>query len=275
MSLEQSVSELVGACNRLTNTVEGKDAQIDAALQNGLNSIPAAIRKEAKKTIYLDQVNGSDLNDGTSVNKSVKTMAKIGDLVTSGGVAEICLLNDYIYTPMETLPAFYGSCVQFRSYDFNNIVKIKFSVANSPDTPDQFIMRSLLFYQSGSLEFYKINLELPDVPLSHGVGKVYPHGASVVRCNSGSVAVMTLNVRLSEVNLIVPDAAINEFHFVGNPSGITNLSLSNVTYPASWRDRNKFFYQGQLSDTLIGKRLVTSADVMSTDESVYNSGIVK
>lgn len=154
-------------------------------------------------------------------------------------------------------------------------VTIKFNYYIPDDYSDQFMMRSFYFYHSGNIEFYAVNLDLPEIPLAHQSGKLYPHGASVVRSNSSSLVTTQLGVRLSKVNIIVPEPEKSEWHFIGNPSGMTDLVFANVTLPAAWRDRNKMFFQGRLSDTIFGKRTVNTTTALSTSNTIYNDGRVK
>ncbi len=265
---------LIESVNELTNTVAGKVQEIDSAMEEAKASIPATILSESRKTLYVDQENGLDTNTGLSVSNPLKTLYAAANLTIPGGAVDIRLLRDYAFDPNDYMVNFYSAAVMVRSYDTANPVTIKFASYQAESTPDIYYMRSFQFFQSGSIEFSNINLELPEVPAEHAVGKSYPHGASVVRSNTSGAVVMPLSVRLSNVEIIVPDSDINEFHFIGNPSGITNFALANCVYPTDWRDRNKFFHQGRLSETLIGKRVVNSSAAISTDESVYNSGSV-
>lgn len=274
MALEQDIAELVQASNNLTGVVEGKIKEIDKAVASAVSGIPEAVRDESHKRLYLDSINGDDNNSGLSVNSPLKTFRKASSLTMHGGVVEIYLLNDYIFSSTESIPVFYGTSVQVRSYDTVNRVKIKFSYHRSEQYPDQYFMRSFQFHLSGSIEFYLINLELPDVPSDHAAGKTYPHGASVVRTYSSGLVATPLNVRLSHVDIIVPQPEINDFHLIGNPSGITNLALAGVSFPVEWRDRNKMLHQGKLSNTLFGRHIINSASALSSDDSVQNSGKV-
>lgn len=151
---------------------------------------------------------------------------------------------------------------------------VKFDYYIPDDYPNQFMMRSFKFYHSANIEFYAVNLELPEIPSEHQSGKTYPHGASVVKSNSSSLVTTQLGVRLSKVNIIVPDAEKSEWHFIGNPSGMTDLIFSGVTLPASWRDRNKMFFQGRLSDTVFCKRTIDTNAALSTSSIIYNDGKV-
>ncbi|MCH9691003.1 MAG: hypothetical protein K0U59_02885 [Gammaproteobacteria bacterium] len=275
MSVEKQLSDVVQACNALTKVVNNKVSEIDKALSQAVAEIPKVVRAEGRKRLYIDQVNGSDDNDGLALSRPLRSLARAGSLTIPGGACELYLLNDYEFLTSEGRSIFYSADVQVRSADVYNPVTIKFNAYKLEKYIDQYFMASFQFYQSGTIEFYRINLELPSIPDDHGPGKYYPHGASVVRSNSTGIVVMPLSVRLSEVKIIVPDEAVNEFHFIGNPSGITNLALYACTMPSAWKDRNKMFHQGKLSNTIIGKRIINSDRAMSTDLNVENTGRVE
>ncbi|MGL4869922.1 MAG: hypothetical protein ACRC48_06880 [Aeromonas veronii] len=283
MSLESQVAALVEATNKLTNTVSNKISDINNTVANKLKEVDAAVSKvaadiqatirgELRKVVFVDQIAGSDSNDGKSKAKAFATLSKAANACLPGGVLEIQIVGDYTYSDTDAVPSFYAASVMIRSYDLNNKGRIKFSYMYNALYPDQFFMRSFTVYHSATIEFYGINLELPDVPPEHGSGFRYPHGAAVVRTNSSSLVAIDLTVRLSQVEVIVPEPARSGWHLVGNPSGYSNIILDNIALPAEWRDRNKIYLYCKLASTSITLANCNHKNALSTDESVYNDG---
>lgn len=283
MSLEQEVSKLVDATNKLTGvisekvseinkTVANKLKEVDVAVSKVANDIRATIRGEMRKVVFVDQLNGDDKNDGKSKDNAFATFSKAASVGIPGGVIEIQVIGDYIYSDSDAVPSFYASSVLIRSIDIENKSRIKFSHMYSVSYPEQFFMRSFTFYHTAEVEFYGIILELPDVPPEHGTGFRYPHGAAVVRSNSTSLVAMDLTVRLSRTEVIVPEPERSGWHLVGNPSGFNNIILDNISLPTAWRDRNKIYLYCKLASTSISLANCNHKNALSADESVFNDG---
>ena len=71
-------------------------------LMKVLNTVQANINSYMEKTVYVDQVNGNDDNDGTQA-RPFKTLQKAFNSVPVGGVVNVHLLSDYVLTSIETL----------------------------------------------------------------------------------------------------------------------------------------------------------------------------
>ncbi|MGL4473718.1 MAG: hypothetical protein ACRCT7_04555 [Shewanella sp.] len=290
MSLESQVSALVEATNKLTTIVSNKIADINNTVANKLKDVDLAVSKvaadirstikgEMRQIIYVDQINGSDDNDGKSKSKPFASLQKASSMHKNAGILDITLLSDYdirkeIYQG-GVAASFYNAVVSIRAENAANPVKIKFDWTGNDSYPEQYFMRSFQVYNCGVIEFSGIVFELPDVPSDHGPGKMYPHGASVIRSNNSTLVAAQLIVRLYHCQIEVPEAERSEWHFIGNISGFTNLMISTVTMPAAWRDRNKMFHHGKLSDTAFVIRQANHSSVLSTDNSVINNGAVK
>ncbi|MGL4755186.1 MAG: hypothetical protein ACRCXB_22740 [Aeromonadaceae bacterium] len=286
LSLESNIADLVTATNKLTNTVSGKITEINNTVANKLKEVDAAVSKvasdirttirgEMKKTIYVDQLLGSDDNDGKSKAKALKTLSKATTLHNYAGILEIILVGDYEFTDEDSLVYIYNMNLLLRAYDVNEPVRIKFQTSYVEAYPDQYFMKSFQVYHSAVIECYSIIFELPPVPNDHGPGKTYPHGASVFRSNNSSLVACDLTVRCYKCKVEVSEPERSEWHFIGNPSGHTSFIASNFEIPAEWRDRNKMFHLGRLSDTAFSIRNCSHKSSMSSDDSVFNDGRVK
>lgn len=72
-----------------------------------INDIQSDINSFMYKTVYVDQVNGNDNNDGAQ-NRPFKTLQKAFNSVPVGGVVEVTLLSNYNLTAVEILS--YKTC---------------------------------------------------------------------------------------------------------------------------------------------------------------------
>ena len=59
-----------------------------------VNDVPTILQSQMSKTVYVDQVNGDDNNDGSQA-RPFKTLQKAVTSVPTGGSCEIVLLSDY------------------------------------------------------------------------------------------------------------------------------------------------------------------------------------
>lgn len=73
-----------------------------------LNTVQTNINSYMQKTVYVDQVNGNDNNDGTQT-RPFKTLQKAFNSVPVGGVVGVYLLSDYVLTNEEGLN--YRTCI--------------------------------------------------------------------------------------------------------------------------------------------------------------------
>lgn len=290
MSLEQEVSKLVDATNKLTGVISEKVNEINKTVANKLKEVDAAVSKvaadiratikgELRQIIFVDQVNGSDDNDGKSSSRPLASLNKASQLHKHAGILDITIMGDYdvskeIYEG-GVAAAFYNAAITIRAANASNPVKIKFDWTGLEAYPHQYFMRSFQVYNCGVFEFSGITFVLPEIPDDHGPGKAYPHGAAVIRSNNSTMVASTLTVRLYQCQIEVPEPERSEWHFIGNPSGFTKLFVSSVTMPAEWRDRNKMFSYGKLSDTIFAIRQANHASVLSTDSTITNTGAVK
>ncbi|MNJ29843.1 hypothetical protein D3C77_244250 [compost metagenome] len=92
MSLESNVGDLVTATNALTTEVRGKMAGIDSAVAKAIAAVPVN-----KRTWYINQLTGSDTNDGTP-SAPLKSVEKAIANTPVGGFCVVLLQADYDMT---------------------------------------------------------------------------------------------------------------------------------------------------------------------------------
>lgn len=97
MTLEAQVATLVASVNSLTEEItSGALDDIQSALEDAVTNFPNSLYK----TIYVDQVNGLDTNNGLTINAPVKTIKKANDLAPLFGLLNVVILgnNNEAYT---------------------------------------------------------------------------------------------------------------------------------------------------------------------------------
>lgn len=97
MSLETVIAGLVSACNALTDTVSKKMALIDQKVATATEQVPAAVRAEVNKSLWVDSADGLDTNNGLAPEKPLKTIGAAIYKVMLGGSATIYLRRGKIY----------------------------------------------------------------------------------------------------------------------------------------------------------------------------------
>ncbi|HAV1510752.1 TPA: hypothetical protein JG810_004518 [Vibrio parahaemolyticus] len=89
----QEIGALIDSVNQLTGTVAGKMGQIDQKMVELEKTAKNAVFSEMTKTIYVDQLNGSDSNQGTS-SDPLKSIATAISKVPNGGQVNIVCKSD-------------------------------------------------------------------------------------------------------------------------------------------------------------------------------------
>lgn len=97
MSLESVIASLVTACNTLTDTVSNKISVIDQKVAAATEQVPATVRAEVNKILFVDSANGLDTNSGLTTDKPLKTIAAAINKVMLGGSAVINLRRGKVY----------------------------------------------------------------------------------------------------------------------------------------------------------------------------------
>lgn len=268
LKIFQNLSQAtINAANEAKQYAAGAEQVVSDA------NIGNIVNREMRKILHVDCQNGNDNNDGLAPERPLKTLVRASELTAPGSATVIKMMRDYTFSPDEIVN-FYNSAVVIQSYKTNARVKIKFNYYVLPQYPDTYYMSSFLLSFAGSIEFYSIDLELPNVPPDHAPGKIYTSHAAVLRANASLLATTLLSVRLYSVNIIVPEPERSGWNFIGNGAAMTSLFVTAVTMPAAWRDRNKMILQSRLSTATITKSLINTSTVLSNDPSVYNNGSV-
>ena len=102
MSLESVIAGLVSACNTLTAAVTSKIQVIDQKVAAATEQVPAAVRAEVVKVIYVDSAAGSNTNIGSAA-APLRSIGAAIDKVMTGGTAEIRLNRGQVYEVGEHL----------------------------------------------------------------------------------------------------------------------------------------------------------------------------
>jgi hypothetical protein len=99
MSLTSDIAALVAATNNLIATFDGKKTGIENALAAALTAVPSPSR-----TVYLDQIDGLDSNDGLTAAAPVQSLSRAISLGGVGRALDIILMSDYTFVqPRHTL----------------------------------------------------------------------------------------------------------------------------------------------------------------------------
>lgn len=96
MSLESVIAGLVSACNTLTAAVTSKIQVIDQKVAAATEQVPAAVRAEVVKVLFVDSAAGLDTNVG-SMAAPLRSIGAAINKVMSGGTAEIRLNRGQVY----------------------------------------------------------------------------------------------------------------------------------------------------------------------------------
>lgn len=247
MSLENQVAALVSAANNLTSQVAGKMSEIDQKVDTALQAVPNEVLKQLGKTIFIDQLNGNDSNDGSS-DRPIKTFSRAAALSASGSSVYIRLMRDYTFVPGERAN-FDGVKVLIGRLG-ENAPKIKFS--SLLDTTGQYLEgQNFYALRDTSFTFIDVDLELPDLK-ENGV-----KGARtcVISNNSFGDLPLPLGIGLANVTITVPGGANNPFALVrGNC--MVFVQTVGVTVPSDWVDAGGFATQFSGSADRVSARVV-------------------
>jgi|GEM_PF-5900536 len=236
MSLETQIAALVEAANSLTNAVSGKMAEIDQAVDDAVTGIPLEIRKQMDRTVYIDQTNGDDNNDGSS-NSPLKSVGRAAQLTPSGGSLNLLLLEDYVFAVRERAE-FTNIQVRIARAGPDN-KRLKFS--GFIDLNNQYHCNNFYAYRNCAFQFFGVDIELPDMPLGANVDTRTTQNSSIIGSNSIGDVAAPLSIRLAGCNIVVPDPANNLFNLTPG-FGIVILSVAQTTAPSEWIDNMGVLY---------------------------------
>jgi hypothetical protein len=91
----QEIGSLIKSVNDMTATVASKMEQIDLKVDYFEKNAPTIVRAQASKTIFLSE-NGSDSNNGLTIDKPKRTMQAAINEGMVGGVLTIYLDSDFL-----------------------------------------------------------------------------------------------------------------------------------------------------------------------------------
>ncbi|MBP4047218.1 hypothetical protein [Chromobacterium violaceum] len=151
MSLEGKIAELVTAANGLISTFNGKRNEIDKAVSKAISAVP-----EFFKVWYVDQVNGSDKNDG-SLKSPFSSIERAVDATPLGGAAEISLLSDY---EAERRVHISGKWIQICGYEQRKKYTVKY-YAEKSDGKDRLFLAGFLLTRGGEINLGRLSINLP------------------------------------------------------------------------------------------------------------------
>lgn len=246
MALEQDISRLVEASNRLTSAIDGKVRDYDRKIEKATNEISTKIRKEMYKVFYVDNVNGNDANSGFTIEQPKKTIKSACDSIPAGGLCKIRLINNYNITREEQVSAF-CKFIQIISYPAEKNYTIRSTYFIPEKHPNNYELSGFYVRYYGGYELYNVNLEFPAMPQIHN-GFHFNNHASLFKSNHDGDRANSMYLTLCRVNIIVSDPNFSKFSLIGNTSGHTTLALGTVQAPKQWLDRKKLYY-GQADST--------------------------
>ncbi|MCD4502058.1 hypothetical protein [Chromobacterium vaccinii] len=151
MSLEGKIAELVTATNGLISTFNGKKNEIDQAVSKAVMAVPVLF-----KTWYVDQLSGSDKNDG-SLKSPFASIGRAVEATPLGGAAEINLLSDYV---AESRVHISGKWIQVCGYEQRKKYTVKY-YADKADGNEKLFLTGFLLTRGGEVNLGRLNIYLP------------------------------------------------------------------------------------------------------------------
>lgn len=225
MSLTEDITSLVSRATALIDAFNNKKAAIDAAVADAVAAVPAMNR-----TVYLDQIGGSDANDGAAEASAVRTMSRAVALIGAGRAGMVMLMADYTFdVPRLALPP--NITLHIRSTK-PAVRKIKLPVLPSLDqTSYQQEVAGFFAPEYGRVEvtLYRVNLEFPAAPVGGGV--LAPSRYSSFLGSHLSVGPTSLSVAVSTAEIIRPAGGVGVL-IGAMEQRPTHIGLQVATYPA-------------------------------------------
>lgn len=230
MSLEQQVSSLVTAANKLTGTVNAKfgeiDKKVDASIKEVNAAIPTAIQNALTPAFFVDPENGNNDNDGKSKEKAFQTIYKAISSISPGSDGNIYLMRG-------------NHNIDIQCNVFNKKVQFSYHVdASTADTKVIFNCGSALNVEyngfvllGGTVLHFNV-----DESISLRKGSIYINSCSCTIENGVTTPVVSrYHLSFSTVyrTTISSDQALNFITPASGGSYIANgesVTLSNVTY---------------------------------------------
>ncbi|MBC3335183.1 hypothetical protein HU732_02665 [Pseudomonas proteolytica] len=204
MSMETTITSLVEAANKLTNVVNGKVAEIDAAVLAAVRAIP-----EMSRLLHVDAVSGSDRALGT-VEAPLKSISEAMNRTKFTPYVRIALkagqTHEYA-APTDQVPYWSVS---------NNLVFSKYGTGNNPvffPKVGEYMAGSsnihFLSLEGGNVYFRSVDVVIPNT-LKAGTSAWYSFGSSLFYRAHGADSSVQGSVTFSGGKLTL--GAVNVFH---------------------------------------------------------------
>ncbi|WP_109512587.1 hypothetical protein [Pseudomonas ovata] len=225
MSLESGIAELTSAANSLIAYFNSRKASIDAAVTEALLAIP-----NNKKVYYVDNVAGSDANNG-KLATPFKTIDKAVASTPYGGSCQAVLLSDYIFdtdTSLDGISLFITSSVPG--------TKRKLMVRNYfNSTSNTNWMAALLMLAGSAVTFKDVSLNFPTV-----TGLTNPPLGGPNTFFRGSVSGQSPLVQVKLLDCEIVDASGATALLAYSPTSALLLEVYNTTFPSGFAGRYVF-----------------------------------
>lgn len=127
MSIETQIAALVTAANNLTGAVNGKMSEIDVKVDAATTELENKFNTLARRTYWVDGLNGLDTNDGLASNRPVKTLAKVYDLIklTAAATVVINIVRPGTYVfPADATGSAATRSIAIYAYETNGVTRV-------------------------------------------------------------------------------------------------------------------------------------------------------
>jgi len=217
MTIEAEIAALTTANNSLINTFNIKKTEIEQAVIDAIKAIP-----DGGKTLYVDQVNGSDENSGLS-EVPLKSLKEAAARKAFGGYLTIRLLSDYTFTENEY---FGNGFVHIISDDAENKKTINFGSSSDGTTIKTY---GLVPQGYAFLHLSRVVVNLPDISALLGS----PTSFTCI-CPRSSGDCSHLSLKMTFVDMTAPASTIPLL--LANVCTLDIMSAANVftNMPGNW-----------------------------------------
>lgn len=267
MSLESQVVALVSAANSLTSQVAGKLAEIDEKTNAVANSITSAIKDSNSVTVFIDQQDGSDANDGLSIDQPLKTIRESRKVMMPGGAYRLNFIGNYVLDGHAELSPPTNSSIWFDGGHSGKPTKLTVGYGGG-QTGSLATLGSLDLSYCANFYMRNMAIGLDMVSVSELLSQDSSDVTSRLRflkSNLGTSTNVLIGIRFELVDfsdylqnakaLVDQYGSAREVHFI---EGVANLLITmfrNCTFPADmtvaadrfYADRTAADYSGKLS----------------------------
>lgn len=260
MSLMDEMKNVVTIGRELFTTVSGKMKEIDTKVDNAVLGVPDEIKRQMGRRFYLNQSTGNDSNDGKVASRPVKSFEKIASLTPAGASLEIILTSDYEFSVKERAP--FDNCSLFIHSDYSG-EKRKITFSSFIDDGGRYTCNNFYVQRNCFFNFNIVDIQFPSVPAGSGS---YSQHSCLIGSNSGADVGTPLMIRLSSVNIDVPDSANNRFALTPG-YGMVMLSATAVSAPADWVSAGRVLFAMPPESLRQYVRLMADSNALVTNAS--------